>query len=112
MASITFRFVMFGAVAGALLLVSGVPLGPAQAAQLSLQRPTTAAAAIVEIANDGPRFHHGKRTQSAYCLRRNYWWFYRPYTTKQEDFPRCEPYFHYPEPVNGRRGAQAEPYFK
>ena len=54
---------------------------------------------------DGPGFHHGKRAQSAYCLRRNYWWFYRPYTTKQEDFPRCEPYFHYLEPASGQRGA-------
>jgi len=53
----------------------------------------------------GPGFHHGKRAQSAYCLRKNYWWFYRPYTTKQENFPRCEPYFHYLEPASGRRGA-------
>ena len=56
-------------------------------------------------------FHHGKRAQSAYCLPRNYWWFYRPYTTKQEDFPRCEPYFHYLEPAAGRRGASS-PYSK
>jgi hypothetical protein len=57
------------------------------------------------IAQDGRGFHHGKRVQSAYCLPRNYWWFYRPYTTKQEDFPRCEPYFHYLRPAAGRRGA-------
>lgn len=56
------------------------------------------------MAQDGRGFHHGKRVQSAYCLPRNYWWFYRPYTTKQEDFPRCEPYFHYLEPA-GRRAA-------
>jgi len=58
-----------------------------------------------EARDGGPGFHHGKRVQSAYCLRRNYWWFYRPYTTKQEDFPRCEPYFHYLEPAAGRRDA-------
>jgi hypothetical protein len=57
-------------------------------------------------------FHHGKRVQSAYCLRRNYWWFYRPYTTKQEDFPRCEPYFHYLEPTSGRRAAPRDRYIK
>jgi hypothetical protein len=64
------------------------------------------------MAQDGRGFfHHGKRVQSAYCLPRNYWWFYRPYTTKQEDFPRCEPYYHYLEPTAGRRGAPP-PYFK
>lgn len=114
MASITFRsalFVrgMFGAGMGALLLSSVGAFGPAQAAPLSLQRPATAGSAIIEVAKDGPRFFHGKKTQSAYCLRRNYWWFYRPYTTKQEDFPRCEPYFHYPD---GARGARADPNFK
>lgn len=57
-------------------------------------------------------FHHGRRTQEVYCLRRNYWWFYRPYTTAPENYPRCEPYFHYLEPYSGRRGAQSDPYFK
>ncbi|WP_156137530.1 hypothetical protein [Methyloceanibacter caenitepidi] len=40
-------------------------------------------------------FGHMKRVTEAHCLDRNYWWFYRPYTTAGEDFPRCEPYFHY-----------------
>jgi hypothetical protein len=57
-------------------------------------------------------FHHGKRVKTAYCLRRNYWWFYRPYTTAPEDFPRCEPYFHYLESGYQRRGQQPEPYLK
>jgi hypothetical protein len=57
-------------------------------------------------------FHHGKRVQTAYCLRRNYWWFYRPYTTATEDFPRCEPYFHYLEPAYGQRGRRSDTYLK
>jgi hypothetical protein len=100
------------AVLAAALLLALVPYGAARAAMPSLAFSQPARAAIVKVAQEGPRFHHGKRVQSAYCLRRNYWWFYRPYTTAQEDFPRCEPYFHYLEPANGRRGAQAEPYFK
>jgi hypothetical protein len=97
------------AFAGALIL-GLVPCGVARAAMpaLELSTPVTR---VITVAQEGPRFHHGKRAQSVYCLRRNYWWFYRPYTTAQEDFPRCEPYFHYLEPANGR-GAQAEPYFK
>ena len=27
---------------------------------------------------------------------RNYWWFYRPYTTANDGYARCMPYFHYP----------------
>src|SRR5262245_11947559 len=26
-------------------------------------------------------FHHSRRVESYYCYPRNYWWFYRPYTT-------------------------------
>jgi hypothetical protein len=95
--------------AGALLAL--IPFGAAQAGMPALELSAPAPGAI-SVAQEGPAFHHGKRAQSAYCLRRNYWWFYRPYTTAQEDFPRCEPYFHYLEPAYGRRGAQAEPYFK
>ena len=40
-------------------------------------------------------FGHMKRVTEAHCLDKNYWWFYRPYTTAGEDFPRCEPYFRY-----------------
>lgn len=98
------------AFAGALLL-GLVPCGVAQAAMPALEL-STPVSRVITVAQEGPRFHHGKRAQSVYCLRRNYWWFYRPYTTAQEDFPRCEPYFHYLEPANGRRGAEAERYFK
>jgi hypothetical protein len=82
------------AAVAAVCLLGAVPQGSAQAAQ------------------EGVRFHHGKRTQALYCLKRNHWWFYRPYTTAQEDFPRCEPYFHYLEPAEGRRGSRSGPYIK
>jgi len=78
----------------AVCLLALVPQGPAQAGQ------------------EGGMFHHGKRTQAMYCLQRNYWWFYRPYTTAPEDFPRCEPYFHYLEPADARRGGPSARYIK
>lgn len=49
-------------------------------------------------------FHgHGPRSTSYYCYPRNYWWFYRPYTTANDGNARCMPYFHYP-PARSRRG--------
>ena len=42
----------------------------------------------------GPVLHR-HRAQSFYCYPRNYWWFYRPYTTALDDHARCMPYFHY-----------------
>lgn len=50
-------------------------------------------------------FGHMKRVTEAHCLDRNYWWFYRPYTTAGENFPRCEPYFRYLEPAGGSGNA-------
>jgi hypothetical protein len=42
-------------------------------------------------------FHgHASRSTSYYCYPRNYWWFYRPYTTANDGYARCMPYFHYP----------------
>jgi len=82
------------ATCAAVCLFAAVPYGAAQAGQ------------------EGGMFHHGKRTQAMYCLKRNYWWFYRPYTTAPEDFPRCEPYFHYLEPVDGQRRARTDRYIK
>jgi len=42
-------------------------------------------------------FHgHSTRGISYYCYPRNYWWFYRPYTTANDGYARCMPYFHYP----------------
>jgi hypothetical protein len=45
---------------------------------------------------------HRHRAQSFYCYPRNYWWFYRPYTTGLDDHARCMPYFHYLAPYGGR----------
>ena len=53
---------------------------------------------------------HRHRTQSFYCYPRNYWWFYRPYTTAPAGYARCMPYFHYLEP--GARGGPPERYAK
>jgi hypothetical protein len=47
-------------------------------------------------------FHgHSTRGISYYCYPRNYWWFYRPYTTASEGYARCMPYFHYPPQAYG-----------
>ena len=53
----------------------------------------------------GPRVNvaHFRRTQSFYCYPRNYWWFYRPYTTAFDGHARCMPYFHYPDSYGGGR---------
>jgi len=53
-------------------------------------------------------FGHMKRATEAHCLDRNYWWFYRPYTTAGEDFPRCEPYFRYLDAGGGTGNAWAD----
>jgi hypothetical protein len=47
-------------------------------------------------------FHH--RQIESYCYPRNYWWFYRPYTTATEGYARCMPYFHYAPQAYDRRG--------
>ena len=55
--------------------------------------------------------HHRRRVQSFYCYPRNYWWFYRPYTTALDGHPRCMPYFHYLGPYD-RRGVGPDRYVK
>jgi hypothetical protein len=49
---------------------------------------------------------HFHKSQSFYCYPRNYWWFYRPYTTALDDHPRCMPYFHYLGPYGGPRAGR------
>jgi hypothetical protein len=49
-----------------------------------------------------PVLHHRHRVQSFYCYPRNYWWFYRPYTTGLDGHARCMPYFNYLGPYEGR----------
>jgi hypothetical protein len=54
-------------------------------------------------------FGHTRRATESYCYPRNYWWFYRPYTTAAEGDARCMPYFHYlPQAYRGR-GGEAPP---
>ena len=95
-------------------LLAALPSGPAEAVGLTpdVSLRGLAPSAAIAVDQEGRNFHHGKRAQSVYCLRRNYWWFYRPYTTAQEDFARCEPYFHYLEPAYEGRGARRGPYIK
>ena len=82
---------------------------PASAAGAALMLP---ADAIAAGAAAGPRISvHFRRTQSYYCHPRNYWWFYRPYTTVLDGHARCMPYFHYLEPY-GRRGGKPDRYVK
>jgi hypothetical protein len=77
-----------------------------------LPQPTSAMHLAASAKPDGegmgvvPVSHgHSARGRSFYCYPRNYWWFYRPYTTAAEGHARCMPYFHYPpEAFRGRGG--------
>jgi hypothetical protein len=60
---------------------------------------------------DRPAFHR-HRTQSFYCYPKNYWWFYRPYTTGLDGHARCMPYFHQLGPGAGRGPRSSERYVK
>lgn len=96
----------------ALSLLLAFPHGSAKALPMQFS-PATEASVVIRAGQDGgPAFHHGRRTQEVFCLRQNYWWFYRPYTTAVEDFPRCEPYFHYLEPAYGPRRGRNDNYIK
>src|SRR5262245_30660775 len=93
-------------------------LGLATIAAFSLavanSQPAHAASAALSAVRAGPSFsagagplsepvlHHGRRVQSFYCYPRNYWWFYRPYTTGLDNHARCMPYFNYLGPYEGR----------
>ena len=86
-----------------------VEASSASAAGGALMLPADAVAAAAAA---GPRISvHFRRTQSYYCYPRNYWWFYRPYTTALDGHARCMPYFHYLEPY-GRRGGKPGQYAK
>ncbi len=41
-------------------------------------------------------FYHRRRPQELYCVEGSRWWYYRPYQTAGDDYPRCMPYFKYP----------------
>jgi hypothetical protein len=93
-----------------------VLIGIAAAGSLSVLPQPSGAASLPGVARGDfgvtdPRlerviFHgHASSATSFYCYPRNYWWFYRPYTTAQEGYARCMPYFHYP-PQAARHGAR------
>jgi len=84
---------------GLLIIVKPDPAGAAGALALATMGTKALAAPAA-----GPRVRvHFRKTQSYYCYPRNYWWFYRPYTTAYDRHARCMPYFHYLEPY-GRGG--------
>ena len=88
------------------LLIEATPASAVGAA-LMLPEDAVAAAAAASLRTNV----HFRRTQSYYCHPRNYWWFYRPYTTALDGHARCMPYFHYLEPY-GRRGGKPDRYVK
>ena len=93
------------ALMGAALALSAL-LAPQPAMAGSLAGLGAAQARIEAGGKLEHRILHGraKRGTSFYCYSRNYWWFYRPYTTAAQGYARCMPYFHYPpEGLRGRR---------
>ena len=75
---------------------------PASSASVSmLATPQADASGRPVLAIPAAFHHHARRTQSYYCYPKNYWWFYRPYTTAYDGHARCMPYFHYLEPGRG-----------
>ena len=75
---------------------------PASSASVSMLAAAQADATRTVLAMPAAFHHHARRSQSYYCYPRNYWWFYRPYTTDQDGHARCMPYFKYPTYGNGR----------
>ena len=86
------------------------PARAQSAAALALAHGGSAAA--LEVAPQLERIAHFRRKQSYYCYPKNYWWFYRPYTTAQEGYARCMPYFHYLDPPYATRGGRSDRYVK
>jgi hypothetical protein len=80
-----------------------IEVRPAQAASAAALA-AGAQSSLGSIARIDQPVLHRHRTQSFYCYPKNYWWFYRPYTTAPAGYARCMPYFHYLEP--GGRGAR------
>ncbi len=91
------------AVIAALCLFVSLKPEPASAASV-LAAVRAGAIVRAEAPLASPRLAvHFKKTRSFYCYPRNYWWFYRPYTTAFDGHARCMPYFHYPDGGGARR---------
>jgi hypothetical protein len=90
----------------AILLVA---LGSMPAAAGSAEAPAGMGSAALSAKDGVLLAAHFRKAYSFYCYPKNYWWFYRPYTTAPENYARCMPYFHYldeayPAPRNLRQG--------
>jgi hypothetical protein len=85
------RLVRFG-LAIVLIVSSSIPAAAGGAETLAAMGSTAEALS----AQDSVRVAaHFRKAYSFYCYPKNYWWFYRPYTTAPQNFARCMPYFHY-----------------
>ncbi|MGD9502279.1 MAG: hypothetical protein AB7V40_07315 [Methyloceanibacter sp.] len=89
-----FRGLGIAAIAAFSLIAVAKP-DPAQAASAALSAVRAEPSLSAATSPIAAPVLHRHRAQSFYCLERNYWWFYRPYTTATDDHPRCMPYFHY-----------------
>jgi hypothetical protein len=94
------------AVIATLCLLIASDVEPARAGSLAALATTPAGlAAVLDTSPTRPLpVAHFRKSQSFYCYPRNYWWFYRPYTTAQQNYARCMPYFHYLGPTDYQRG--------
>jgi hypothetical protein len=107
--SMGFRGLGLAAIA-AFSLIAVANSEPAHAASAALSA-VRAEPAFSAVAGSLPeQVLHRHRVQSFYCYPRNYWWFYRPYTTGLDGHARCMPYFNYLGPSGGR--ARPERYVK
>ncbi len=89
-------------------LLAGFGSGAAQAG--SAEALAASRQAVASGAGQGVVLSaHFKKVQSFYCYPKNYWWFYRPYTTAGQGNARCMPYFHYlDEGAYLRRGGRPD----
>jgi hypothetical protein len=96
------------AVAATLSIAIAVNHEPARAGSVAAHAMMRAGQGL-GAAQDAPLVSaHFRKAQSFYCYPRNYWWFYRPYTTAEQGYARCMPYFHYLGQPDGRRGANPD----
>ena len=95
------------AVATLCLLIAFEPVPARAGSAAALAMAHAGEAAAIGASQERPHpVAHFRKSQSYYCYPRNLWWFYRPYTTAQEGYARCMPYFHYLDQPYGRRGAK------
>jgi hypothetical protein len=82
---------------GFAILLVGLSSAPALAGGAEVFAAVSAAAAGMSAETSIRLAAHFRKVQSFYCYPKNYWWFYRPYTTAGQGYARCMPYFHYLE---------------